>query len=288
MRHHNSGYLVHNGNDHHHHHHHAYSTDGEESHPGIREPSEYAVVHKTHSMIKPVTSVQKNNRSLYDKESEKRHGSRNSRGSDYSRDSPPNIHRHNGFGSEIYVSNSAYRATSDLSAIPSSKIGDRAPSHYSYGSARSGGSTIKTKTSRHGGIVVETMSTPNPFCPNTKGMCCLLLLLNLGLILVTLGFVIVVQFFEPIVVWILGIVFLIFGTMTLVGSLIYCVHVFKNAKHPYEVNPEDLYWTKHWQGHVGSAPEIHYKAGDKYPDDGASDRHSKYSTNYSDRRSNRY
>lgn len=45
------------------------------------------------------------------------------------------------------------------------------------------------------------MSAPNPFCPNVKGVCCLMLLLNLGLILVTLGFVIVVQFYEPVYVW---------------------------------------------------------------------------------------
>lgn len=87
---------------------------------------------------------------------------------------------------------------------------------------------------------------------------------------------------------VLGIVFLIFGFLTLIGSLIYCVHVFRNAKHPGEINPEDFYWTRYWQGHVGSAPEIHYKAEEKYPDDGGSDRYSKYSANYSDRRSHRY
>lgn len=51
------------------------------------------------------------------------------------------------------------------------------------------------------GVKVEAMSAPNPFCPNIKGMCCLMLLLNLGLILITLGFVIVIQFFEPLFVW---------------------------------------------------------------------------------------
>lgn len=56
--------------------------------------------------------VEKNHRLSYEKENEKRHGSRNGRGSDYSRDSPPNVHWHN--GSEIYVGNGAYRATSDL------------------------------------------------------------------------------------------------------------------------------------------------------------------------------
>ena len=43
-------------------------------------------------------------------------------------------------------------------------------------------------------------------------------------------------------------------------------------KHPHDINPEDLYWTRYWQGHVGSAPEVYYKAEDKYQDDGYSDR----------------
>lgn len=78
-----------------------------------------------------------------------------------------------------------------------------APSHYSYrsGAAPSVASTVKTRTSRKGGVTVEAMAAPNPFCPNVKGMCCLMLLLNLGIILVTLGFVIVIQFFEPVYVW---------------------------------------------------------------------------------------
>lgn len=197
-------------------------------------------------------------------------------------------------GSDIYITSAAYRATSDISRIshhslaPSSRMGHHASSHYSYGSARSGISTAKSQTSRKHGIIVETMSTPNPFCPNTKGVCCLMLLLNLGLILVTLGFVIVIQFFQPLIVWILGIVFLIFGFLTLIGSLIYCVHVFRNAKHPHDINPEDLYWTRYWQGHVGSVPEVYYKAEDKYQDDGYSDHLSKYSGKYDDRHSQRY
>jgi hypothetical protein len=90
---------------------------------------------------------------------------------------------------------------------------------------------------------------------------------------------------------ILGIVFVIFGFLTLIGSLIYCVIVCKDVKSPKDVSPEDLYWTHHWQKHIGS-PEIHYKAEDKYPDDRYSDRYSvsKYSGKYSDRdrQSDRY
>lgn len=81
----------------------------------------------------------------------------------------------------------------------------RPTSAYSYRSGRpmapSEVSTVKTKVTRRPGMTIETMSAPNPFCPNTKGICCLMLLLNLGLILVTLGFVIVIQFFEPLYVW---------------------------------------------------------------------------------------
>lgn len=61
--------------------------------------------------------------------------------------------------------------------------------------------TGRSKSSRRAGAQVELMSAPNPFCPNVKGVCCLMLLLNLGLILVTLGFVIVIQFPEPLFVW---------------------------------------------------------------------------------------
>lgn len=62
-------------------------------------------------------------------------------------------------------------------------------------------STRKSRGSRKAGMTVEAMAAPNPFCPNIRGMCCLMLLLNLGIILVTLGFVIVIQFFEPLFVW---------------------------------------------------------------------------------------
>lgn len=134
------------------------------------------------------------------------------------------------------------------------------------------------------------MSAPNPFCPNVKGVCCLMLLLNLGLILVTLGFVIVIQFVEPLFVWILGLVFLIFGFATLIGSMIYCVVVCRDVKTPSQVRNEDLYWTRYWQKNIGYTPhEINYK-GDRYNNDAYSDRYSvsKISGKYSDRESNRY
>ncbi|KYN43384.1 hypothetical protein ALC56_02110 [Trachymyrmex septentrionalis] len=281
-----------------------YITDGEESHkaPSDRTVSEYIVANEHTTMVKP---TRKNPTDKYDREEDRRSRSaHNTRDSVLSGSSKHSLHplrksaSHGSIcdnGSDIYVTSAAYRATSDISRVsrrslaPSSRLDHRAPSHYSYGSGRSGTSTVKTRTSRKGGIIVETMSTPNPFCPNTKGVCCLMLLLNLGLILVTLGFVIVIQFFQPLVVWILGIVFLVFGFLTLIGSLVYCVHVFKNARHPHDINPEDLYWTHYWQGRVGStAPEVYYKAEDKYQDDGYSDRYSKYSGKYYDRQNQRY
>lgn len=83
---------------------------------------------------------------------------------------------------------------------------------------------------------------------------------------------------------ILGIVFLIFGFLTLLATMIYCVMVFRDARHPKDVNPDDFYWTHHWQKNIGS-PEIHYKAEEKYNDDRYSDRYSvsKLSGKYSDK-----
>lgn len=165
-------------------------------------------------------------------------------------------HRHNDeSGSDIYVTSAAYRAPSQLSR--GSRHSRHTRSHYAAPSEMS----TRSKVSRKGGVVVETMSAPNPFCPNTRGCCCLLLLINLGLILITLGFVIVMQFYEPVFVWVLGIVFLIFGFIALNVALIYCVSVCKDAKTPKQVAEQDHYWTRHWQKNFGF-PEIHY-SGEK-------------------------
>ncbi|XP_055701064.1 uncharacterized protein LOC129800593 [Phlebotomus papatasi] len=188
-------------------------------------------------------------------------------------------------GSDIYVTSAAYKAPSEISrysARPQSRGGPR--SIYSVASSTKTGRSNRSR--RAAGASIEAMSAPNPFCPNAKGVCCLMLLLNLGLILVTLGFVIVIQFMEPLFVWILGIVFLIFGFLTLIGSMIYCVIVCRDAKTPSQLRNEDLYWTRHWQKNIGYTPhEINYKT-DRY--DGYSDRYSvsKMSGKYSDRESN--
>lgn len=93
--------------------------------------------------------------------------------------------------------------------------------------AASGLSTVKSKNTMKAGLAVETMSAPNPFCPNTKegykycievshlslnifhvlilkilqGVCCLMVLTNLSLILICIGFIIVLQLTDPPVVW---------------------------------------------------------------------------------------
>lgn len=185
-------------------------------------------------------------------------------------------------GSEVYVTSGAYRPPSQISRQ------SRAPrSVYSYRSAvaPSVASTHRSKTSRKAGVKVDAMAAPNPFCPNVKGMCCLMLLLNLGLILITLGFVIVLQFFEPLFVWILGIVFLIFGFITLVGSLIYCVVLCR--ENPYPRYPDDFYWTHHWSKTIGPS-EIHYSTEKPYRQNGhngTNGNYNKYNGKYSDRES---
>lgn len=80
------------------------------------------------------------------------------------------------------------------------------PFRYSQYTYRTSGSRsdkvkVKTKTTRSGKLVMETMTAPHPCCPNTKSVCCLMVLLNLGLLLITLGFVVVLQLYDPAFVW---------------------------------------------------------------------------------------
>lgn len=263
-----------------------YSTDGEESHraPSERTLSEYTVANERTSP--PHHSSRKSRSNGVE------NGGPRSLGSPPTRIPPraPSAlsYDHGGDnGSDIYVTSAAYKAPSEISrysARPQSRGGPR--SLYSVASSAKTGRSNRSQ--RRSGAKIEAMSAPNPFCPNVKGVCCLMLLLNLGLILVTLGFVIVIQFFEPLFVWVLGIIFLVFGFLTLIGSMVYCVYVCRDAKTPSQLRNEDLYWTKHWQKNIGYTPqEINYKA-DKY--DGYSDRYSvsKMSGKYSDRESNRY
>lgn len=102
-------------------------------------------------------------------------------------------------GSDIYVTSAAFKAPSEYSRYSAHRPNSRGP--RSLYSVASSAKTGRSNRSRRAGMRVEAMSAPNPFCPNVKGICCLMLLLNLGLILVTLGFVIVIQFVEPLFVW---------------------------------------------------------------------------------------
>jgi hypothetical protein len=192
-------------------------------------------------------------------------------------------------GSDIYVTSAVYKPASDIGRYHTSRTNHTSPrSLYSVASTHRSG---KSKSSRKMGAKVDTMSAPNPFCPNIRGMCCLMLLINLGLILTTLGFLIVLQIPDPFIIVFLGIVFLIFGLITLIGSILYCS---KNMEFrtPKQVRNEDLYWTKHWSKSIGYTPqsEINYKSADER--DRFSDHYSvsKLSGKYSDleRESNRY
>jgi len=139
--------------------------------------------------------------------------------------------------------------------------------------------TVKSKNTTKAGVAVETMSAPNPFCPNTKGVCCLMVLINLALILVAIGFIIVLQLTEPAIVWNIGIVILLFGFLTLFISLVYCMCIC-NETPARGQQPGELYWTHHWQKNF-TIPELSSKRTerwedeDKFPEDDVSDTSSR-------------
>lgn len=133
------------------------------------------------------------------------------------------------------------------------------------------------------GVVLETMSAPNPFCPNTRGVCCLLALINLGLILIAIGFIIVLQLPEPAFVWNIGIVTLVFGFVAIFVSLLYCMCICQEGKHLQQKNASgqpELFWTHHWQKNI-TIPEIKKKGEkqeyweDRFPEDDISDTSSR-------------
>lgn len=112
---------------------------------------------------------------------------------------------HGGENGDIYVTSAVYKAPSEISrysSAPHRTYASKPRSIYSVASSRkTGRSGRSVQSQRRMGAKVEAMTAPNPFCPNVRGLCCLMLLINLGLILVTLGFVIVIQFVEPLFVW---------------------------------------------------------------------------------------
>ncbi|XP_059093451.1 uncharacterized protein LOC131888580 [Tigriopus californicus] len=142
-------------------------------------------------------------------------------------------------------------------------------------SSKSGKSGLNgNSNSTKAGVVIETMSAPNPFCPNTKGVCCLMLLVNLALILVAIGFIIVLQLPEPVIVWNLGVVILVFGFVTFLVALIYCSCICQEANYEQRRrgNSGELYWTHHWQKNI-TIPEIktqehrRWEEVDHFPED---------------------
>eukprot|EP00088_Acartia_fossae_P028214 TRINITY_DN2900_c0_g1_i2.p2 TRINITY_DN2900_c0_g1~~TRINITY_DN2900_c0_g1_i2.p2 ORF type:complete len:346 (-),score=68.21 TRINITY_DN2900_c0_g1_i2:2149-3186(-) len=151
----------------------------------------------------------------------------------------------------------------------------------------SGASTSKSKNTMKAGLAVETMSAPNPFCPDTKGVCCLMVLTNLALILICIGFIIVLQLTEPSEIWNIGFVILIAGFLTLFVTLVYCMCICQetNTRRPGYPPTGELYWTHHWQknfaipelgtGGGGNKSDQKWEDPDKFPEDDVSDTSSR-------------
>jgi len=156
-------------------------------------------------------------------------------------------------------------------------------SHLSQASSKKSELSVFANNSTKAGVIVETMSAPNPFCPNTRGVCCLLILINLAVILVALGFIIVLQLPEPAFVWNIGIVIVVAGFATVFVALLYCTCICKESQrvapdgNPYN---QELYWTHHWQKNI-TIPEIksndkdRWANQDKFPEDELSDTSSR-------------
>merc|ERR1711941_202767 len=104
--------------------------------------------------------------------------------------------------------------------------------------------SVFANNSTKAGVIVETMSAPNPFCPNTRGVCCLMVLVNLAIILVAIGFIIVLQLHDPTFVWNIGVVILCFGFFTVLCALVYCMCICQESAHPKPGQPAqgELYW----------------------------------------------
>merc|ERR1712109_139697 len=105
-----------------------------------------------------------------------------------------------------------------------------ARSQISHASSKKSELSVFANNSTKAGVIVETMSAPNPFCPNTRGVCCLLILINLAVILIALGFIIVLQLPEPAFVWNIGIVIVVAGFATVFVALLYCTCICKESQ----------------------------------------------------------
>jgi hypothetical protein len=189
----------------------AYFSDGDDSRaPSERTLSEYAM---TNERTTPPQAPMRKSRS-----SDKSSPSKSLRNGTYaegprSLSSPPSrppprapsalSYDHGGETGDIYVTSAAYKTPSEISrySMPHRTYHHHPAKPQSVYSVASSRRTGRSHTSRRAGAKLEAMSAPNPFCPNLRGICCLMLLINLGLILITLGFVIVIQFVEPFFVW---------------------------------------------------------------------------------------
>lgn len=179
-------------------------------------------------------------------------------------------------------------------AVRPDRVGTGARSVHSVATTRTNKTNKSGASSRvnpnssttKAGVVVETMSAPNPFCPNTKGICCLMILVNLGLILICIGFIIVLQLPEPAFVWNIGIVILVFGFIAIFVSLLYCMCICQEGKvygqHGRGGSPQqpELFWTHHWQKNI-TIPDIKSKEKaddwdqERFPNDDLSDTSSR-------------
>lgn len=195
----------------------AYFSDGDDSRaPSERTLSEYAI---TNERTTPPQAPMRKSRSS-DKSSPSKSLKNGINGSNglyaegpRSLSSPPSrppprapsalSYDHGGETGDIYVTSAAYKTPSEISrySMPHRTYHHHPSKPQSVYSVASSRRTGRSHTSRRAGARVEAMSAPNPFCPNLRGVCCLMLLINLGLILITLGFVIVIQFVEPFFVW---------------------------------------------------------------------------------------
>jgi len=195
---------------------------------------------------------------------------------------PPGVVVYNRHGEPTGVENQGFQNTSKpastigLGYRPSTALsGKSMKSAGTHRTGASGASTVKSKNTMKAGLAVETMSAPNPFCPDTKGVCCLMVLTNMAIILICIGFVIVLQLTDPPEIWNIGIVILVFGFLTLFITLIYCMCICQetNTRRYGQPPPGELYWTHHWQKNF-TIPELGAKKAtekweeqDKFPED---------------------
>ncbi|KAI9558851.1 hypothetical protein GHT06_015640 [Daphnia sinensis] len=153
---------------------------------------------------------------------------------------------------EIYIPQPEF-----LTRMPTSELSQGSYRTYRTVPPYTEDATLRSKTSKRGGIVIESSRAPHPMCPNTRSCCCLMLLFNLGLLLVCLGFVIVLQLNDPPFVWYLGVFMLVFGFVSLIIGLVFCAWMCREGSPDAPLPPNsELYWTHHWRKTI-YLPESH-------------------------------